>query len=80
MGGGLSFEPRLASYGGRRKEFRRQKSLGSRTSRQAFFPIGGIREPLAGLERKLGQRPTDWDRRGSLGRPDGGERKPDVSG
>ncbi|KAL6185832.1 hypothetical protein ACLB2K_041955 [Fragaria x ananassa] len=79
-GGGLSFEPRIAGYGGRRREFRRRKPLGSRSSRRAFLLIGGTREPLADLEWKVGRRPTDLDRRGGLGRLDGVERMAGISG
>ncbi|KAL6208818.1 hypothetical protein ACLB2K_019763 [Fragaria x ananassa] len=62
MGGGLPFEPRLAGYGGRRKEFRRKKDFGSRGSRRRFILHGGVREAATGLELQLGWRPTERDR------------------
>ncbi|KAL6185727.1 hypothetical protein ACLB2K_041854 [Fragaria x ananassa] len=79
MEGALGRDCFLLSQGfrstSRRKEFRRREHVDSRTFRRAFLPIGSAREPLICLERKLGQRPTDWDRCGGERRSDGGEQR-----
>ncbi|KAL6211914.1 hypothetical protein ACLB2K_017137 [Fragaria x ananassa] len=43
MGGGISFKPRLAGYGDRRKEFRRREVSGSRNFRARLRLLGSAR-------------------------------------
>ena len=51
MGGGLQNEPRIAGFGGRRREFRRPEVRGSLAFRAAPLSHGGARGAVTGPGR-----------------------------
>ena len=57
-----------------------KNDFGSRGSRRRFLLHGGAREAATGLELLLAWRPTERDRCGGLGRPDGGREECDRNG